>query len=46
VVWARDMGESGNQELLRYFRNRRVWRINGDDRSPGPEPYSGGVPRD
>jgi hypothetical protein len=45
VVWARDMGESGNDELLRYFKNRRVWWINGDDFSHGPEPYSG-VPRD
>src|SRR5271157_2173556 len=49
VVWARDMGESGNDELIRYFKNRRVWRINvadhGDDPSPGLEPYSG-VPCD
>ncbi|MGO9086330.1 MAG: hypothetical protein ACLQBK_13975 [Candidatus Sulfotelmatobacter sp.] len=46
VVWARDMGEGGNEELLRYFSNRRVWRINGDDPAPGLEPYSGGAPRD
>jgi len=25
VVWARDMGLEGNQELLRYFANRQVW---------------------
>jgi hypothetical protein len=40
VVWARDTGESGNQELLRYFKDRRVWRINGDDSPPRLEPYS------
>ena len=34
VVWARDMGELQNEELLQYFRNRRVWRINGDDSQP------------
>ena len=25
VVWARDMGTEGNEQLLRYFPNRRVW---------------------
>jgi len=40
VVWARDMGATGNEELLRYFANRQVWTINGDDPSPMPEPYS------
>jgi hypothetical protein len=46
VVWARDMGESANEELLRYFKERRVWQINGDDRSPKLEPYSGRVRHD
>jgi hypothetical protein len=46
VVWARDMGDSENDELLRYFKDRHVWRINGDDPAPKLEPYSGGVPRD
>jgi hypothetical protein len=27
VVWARDMGEQDNQELLHYFKNRRVWKL-------------------
>lgn len=31
VVWARDMGETENRELLEYFKSRRVWRLNGDD---------------
>lgn len=35
VVWARDMGNAANQELLEYFKDRRVWRLNGDD--PVPE---------
>ncbi len=30
VVWARDMGDDKNLELLRYFRDRTVWRVNGD----------------
>lgn len=32
IVWARDMGQMGNQELLRYFKDRQVWLINADDR--------------
>jgi hypothetical protein len=34
IVWARDMGDAGNQELLRYFKDRRVWRIDADDPAP------------
>jgi hypothetical protein len=30
VVWARDMGSKANQELLSYFKDRRVWQVNGD----------------
>ncbi len=38
VVWARDMGEKDNQELIEYFKDRRVWRIEADDSHPSPEP--------
>ncbi len=30
IVWARDMGNIQNQELLRYFRDRKVWFLNGE----------------
>lgn len=30
IVWARDMGKDANQELLTYFKDRRVWQVNGD----------------
>jgi hypothetical protein len=39
VVWARDMGDRANRELLDYFENRTVWRMNGDDSPPHLEPY-------
>jgi len=39
VVWARDMGPAENQELLQYFKDRRVWQVDGDDASPKLEPY-------
>jgi hypothetical protein len=39
IVWARDMGDRQNQELLHYFHGRRVWLLNGDQASPRLEPY-------
>jgi hypothetical protein len=39
VVWARDMGENENQELLRYFNDRRVWYIEVDNVAPQLLPY-------
>jgi hypothetical protein len=44
IVWARDMGDAGNQELLRYFKDRRAWRIDADDAAPKLEAYEGGNP--
>lgn len=38
VVWARDMG-AANQELLSYFKDRHVWRVNGDASPPQLQPY-------
>jgi len=39
IVWARDMGDSQNLELLRYFHNRHVWLLNGDQPQPRLEPF-------
>jgi hypothetical protein len=30
VVWARDMGETANRELLSYYRDRQVWLLEPD----------------
>jgi hypothetical protein len=34
IVWARDMGETANEELLRYYPHRRTWLLEPDDRPP------------
>ncbi|MGA2921829.1 MAG: hypothetical protein ABSE28_12030 [Candidatus Sulfotelmatobacter sp.] len=39
VVWARDMGDEQNQELLRYFNRRHAWLMEGDDVPPKLVPY-------
>jgi hypothetical protein len=39
IVWARDMGEGANQELLRYFKDRGVWKVNADASPPQLEQY-------
>ena len=39
VVWARDMGERDNQELLNYFHDRTVWQLNADEFPTRLEPY-------
>ena len=39
VVWARDMGGNANQELLNYFKDRCVWRVNADASPPQLEAY-------
>jgi hypothetical protein len=44
VVWARDMGEPRNAELLRYFRNRRVWLLNENGSPARIEPYPFAAP--
>jgi hypothetical protein len=39
VVWARDMGKDANQELLQYFRDRKIWFLEPDKPSPdSPSP--------
>jgi hypothetical protein len=39
VVWARDMGVEKNQELIKYFQDRRVWLLQPDNRPVTVEAY-------
>jgi hypothetical protein len=40
VIWARDMGKSGNQELLQYFSEREIWFVEADSPVPRLLPYA------
>jgi hypothetical protein len=40
VVWARDMGAADNEELLRYYEDRRVWLLEADETPPKLSAYS------
>jgi hypothetical protein len=40
VIWSRDMGAAENEELLRYFNDRRVWLLVVDDKNPTLVPYT------
>ncbi len=46
IVWARDMGDPGNQPLLDYFRDRAAWvvEVNGDRGPFHVSPYVPLVP--
>jgi hypothetical protein len=39
VVWARDMGEANNAELVRYYKDRTVWMVEADNFPPKLVPY-------
>lgn len=41
IVWAREMDDAGNRELIRYFRDRKVWVVEPDRNPPAlyPVPY-------
>jgi hypothetical protein len=40
VLWARDMGERGNQELLQYYPKRRVWLLEANQAIPKLAPFN------
>jgi len=40
VVWARDMGPYANEQLISYFKARRVWLMDADEKPPRLVPYA------
>jgi hypothetical protein len=39
IIWARDMGDARNQELLRFYPNRHTWIVDQDDGIMRLTPY-------
>jgi hypothetical protein len=39
VVWARDMGEANNEELISYYKERKAWLLEADEKPPKLELY-------
>jgi len=35
IVWARELGPERDQALIEYFSERNVWRVEGDEETPG-----------
>ncbi|HZT43057.1 MAG TPA: hypothetical protein VFA07_12890 [Chthonomonadaceae bacterium] len=42
IVWARDMGQVRNRELILYFDRRQIWLLDADDKHPHLLPYPPG----
>ena len=39
VIWAREMDNANNRELLQYYKDRHAWLIQPDTQSPTVSPY-------
>jgi hypothetical protein len=39
VVWARDMSPAENEELIKYFKDRRLWLLEPDEKPPRLSQY-------
>lgn len=42
IVWAWDMGEAGNRELIDYYKDRTVWLVEPDTEPATVSPYPDG----
>jgi hypothetical protein len=40
IVWAHDMGRAGNEELMTYFKDRKVWMLEPDESPRRILPYA------
>jgi hypothetical protein len=42
VLWAQDMGDDANRELMRYYAGRKFWMFEPDEAPDTLRPYEGG----
>ena len=40
IIWARDMSAKQNEEIFRYYKDRRVWLLEADATPPKLAPYT------
>jgi hypothetical protein len=43
ILWARELDPASNEELMRHFAERHIWRMNGDQAAPQLEPVGIGA---
>jgi len=41
VVWAREMNPEEDQKLVAYFSDRKIWRLDADEKPPRLSPFTG-----
>jgi hypothetical protein len=41
IIWARDMGDAGNRELIEHYPERRFWLLDPDAKPYVLSPYPG-----
>jgi hypothetical protein len=46
VVWAREMDAADNLELMRYYRDRKVWLVEPDAEPAKQSPFPADMPAD
>ncbi len=39
IIWARDMDDAGNREVIQYYRDRKVWLVQPDSEAAELTPY-------
>ena len=44
VVWAREMDAANDRELISYFKDRKLWLLEADERPPRLSPYPVAAP--
>jgi hypothetical protein len=44
VIWTREMNAGEDEQLIRYYKDRRIWLVEPDVQPPRVSPYPGAGP--